>query len=250
MTESLGAPHPATVIAIGLQTRLDDSPSLPATRRIFTNLLGGTLAHNCHIQPASGPAEELAFTAIVPDTTQALSLIRRLLSIQDEFQKTHPDTSARFVVHHGIVFPSAKGYIGSALRSAHSRLIRMPRSTANAATNEFSAYTKTWAAHPIVFWELAEAHETLGLFSFELLHQTEPPAAGNTASDEALQNYLTGRLAEHLGPFAEVLVDAAKRSSASPLQLIEELASEIDDAQAREKFRRDAKDFFANRSSP
>jgi hypothetical protein len=249
MTEALGSPHPATVIAIGLKARLDDSPSLPATRRIFTNLLGGTLAHNCHIQPASAPGEELAFTAVVPDTAQSLSLIRRLLSIQDEFRGTHPDTAARFVVHHGVVFPSDKGYIGSALRSAHSRLTRLPHGVINAATTDFAAYTETWDFHPIVYHKQEAAHETLGLLGFSIEQPEPAPAESKALHDEALLHYLTSRLADHLGPFAEVLVDAAQRSSSTPRQLIEELASEIDDAKARQDFRKDAQDFLYSQPS-
>lgn len=104
MTEPLGAPQSATVIAISLQARGD------LARRRFTDLLSGVLAHSCHIQPATGQNNELAYTAIVPDSTQTLSLLRRLLSLQAEFGRIHPDCAARFMVHHGVIFPAAKNF--------------------------------------------------------------------------------------------------------------------------------------------
>ena len=250
MAAALGSPQPATVIAIGLSSLVAGKQSPPAARVTFANLLGTALANNCHIQPAAGPDEELAFTAIVPDNSQTLSLLRRLQSIQAEFHQIHPTVAARFVVHYGIVFPSAKGYIGSALRSAQSRLLRLPKATTSAATEDFAAHTKTWLAHPISFQKLTGANDDNGLLAFAMDNQanittpatlTDPTTASAPAT---LIAYLTTRLANHLGPIAEILVDAAQRSSTSPSQLITELASEIDDLKARNDFHSDAHAFL------
>ncbi len=239
MSESLGAPQPATVIAIGLSAGSD-----PA-RSHFTDLLGGTLAHTCHIQAASNRDSELAFTAVVPDHAQTLSLLRRLISIQDEFRQTHPECAVRFIVHHGPVFPSAASFVGAALRSAHSRLSRLPVTIAQAATSEFADYVSTWSAHPVTFGKLPLATEIPGLLHFSILTSSSPKSADQPADEEAFLRHITKCLATHLGPFAEVIVDAAKRSSATPRQMIEELASEISDAAAREKFRSDAIEFVS-----
>lgn len=239
MHESLGSLQSATVIAIELHA--GNGPA----RQHFTELLGGTLAHTCHIQPAGSRENELAFTAVVPDHAQTLSLLRRLISVQEEFRQKHPECTLRFVVHHGPVFPSAESFVGAALRSAHSRLGRLPLSITQAATSEFADYAATWTAHPVIFDKLALANEIPGLLHFTILSGNSPKKGEQPASDEAFLRHLTKSLATHLGPFAEVIVAAAQRSSASPRQMIEELASEITDAAAREKFRSDAVQFIS-----
>jgi len=234
VTEQLGAPQSATVIAISLNARGD------LARSRFTDLLSSVLAHACHIQPATGQNNELAYTAIVPDSTQILSLLRRLLSLQAEFGRIHPDCAARFMVHHGIIFPSANNFLGAALRSAHSRLARLPANIPSAATEDFANYAATWASSPVIFSKLFTGNATPTLLAFSIVPSSTKVKTASRAHDEALLHHLTNCLASHIGPFAEVLVDAAKRSSTSTDQLIEELASEISTPNAREKFRSDA----------
>ncbi len=242
MTEPLGAPQSATVIAISLQARGD------LARRRFTDLLSGVLAHSCHIQPATGQNNELAYTAIVPDSTQTLSLLRRLLSLQAEFGRIHPDCAARFMVHHGVIFPAAKNFLGAALRSAHSRLARLPANIPSAATIDFADYVGTWSSQPVIFSKLFTDSAPPTLLAFSIVPSSTPEKANTTTHDEPFLRHLTASLAAHIGPFAEVLVDAAKRSSTSTSQLIEELASEIAPPSAREKFRKDARTFSASPS--
>lgn len=241
MTEQLGAPRPATVIAISLQARGD------LARRRFTDLLGNVLAHSCHIQPATVQNGELAYTAIVPNSTQTLSLLRRLLSLQTEFGQIHPDCAARFLVHHGLIFPSAKNFLGAALRSAHSRLARLPTNIPAVATIDFADYVATWSSQPMLFSKLVTDSTNPGILAFSILPSADAAKALSPDHEEALLRHLTACLAPHLGPVAEVLVDAAKRSSASATQLINELASEIEAPNAREKFRRDAQAFSFSR---
>ena len=225
MTEPLGAPQSATVIAISLQARGD------LARRRFTDLLSGVLAHSCHIQPATGQNNELAYTAIVPDSTQTLSLLRRLLSLQ-----------------HGVIFPAAKNFLGAALRSAHSRLARLPANIPSAATIDFADYVGTWSSQPVIFSKLFTDSAPPTLLAFSIVPSSTPEKANTTTHDEPFLRHLTTSLAAHIGPFAEVLVAAAKRSSTSTSQLIEELASEIGPPSAREKFRQDARTFSASPS--
>lgn len=234
MTEQLGAPQPATVIAISLQARGD------LAKRRFIDLLGTVLAHACHIQPAAGQNGDLSYTAIVPDHTQTLSLLRRLLSLQTEFAQIHPDCAARFVVHHGVIFPAARNFLGAALRSAHSRLARLPPNVPSAATVDFADYVATWSTRPLIFSPLYIDQATTGLLAFSILSNSTTETPPTKVHHEDFLRHLTTCLADHLGPFAEVLVDAAIRSSTSTQQLIDELASEINTPKAREKFRNDA----------
>lgn len=234
MTEQLGAPLPATVIAIKLHASGD------LARRHFIDLLGSVLAHSCHIQAATAQNAELAYTAIVPDQARTLSLLRRLISLQTEFSQIHPDCTVRFIVHHGVIFPAAKNFLGAALRSAHSRLARLPDNVPSAATSDFAEHVATWPGKPLLFSLLHTDSVTPGLLVFSILPNSSPKKPASAAHEEAFLRHLTTCLADHLGPFAEVLVDAAKRSSTGSTQLIEELASEIDAPSAREKFRNDA----------
>lgn len=245
MAETLGLPRAATVVAIGLKIGAEHPLTPAATRMVIANLLAGTLTNNCHLQSASLPDEPAAFTAILPDDSQVLALIRRLQGVQAEFHHTHHDVTVHYVIHHGVVFLGPKGYIGSAMRSAHSRLARLPADIPSAATTDFAAFTETWTTCPIVFEDYDELPLNLGLLAFSL---TDATAAGATRTlDQAtLLTYLTSRLADYIGPFAEVLVDAARRSSSNTNQLIEDLAREIDDPQARQAFQSDAQAFLGN----
>jgi len=248
MAETLGSPRAATVIAIGLKVGAEHPLTPSATRMIISNLLAEALASSCHLQSAPAPDEQTAFTVFLPDETQVPALIGRLQGVQAEFHDTHHDATVHFVVHHGVVFPGPRGYIGSAMRSAHSRLLRLPVQIPSAATTDFAAFTETWATRPILFRDYDELPLSLGLLAFSL---SEANAAGSTRSlDQAsLIAYLTNRLADHLGPFAEVLVDAAQRSSSDTNQLIENLAREIDDPQARRAFLSDARAYPGSFSS-
>ena len=178
MAETLGSPRAATVIAIGLKVGAEHPLTPSATRMIISNLLAGTLANRCHLQSASGPDERAAFTAILPDDAQVPALIRRLQGVQAEFHDTHHDITAHYVIHHGVVFPGPKGYVGSAMRSAHSRLARLPAHILGAATNDFAAFTESWSSRPIVFEDYEELPLNLGLLAFSLI---EASAGDGTA---------------------------------------------------------------------
>ena len=234
MTEQLGAPQPATVIAISMHARSD------LARRHFTDLLGSVMAHACHIQPATGQSGELAYTAIIPDNAQTLSMLRRLLSLQTEFAQSHPDCTTRFIIHHGLIFPSAARFLGAALRSAHSRLARLPANIRSAATVDFAEHVDTWPSKPITFSPLYTDSATVGLMAFSIQPNPDTEKPASLVHEVAFLRHLTTCLANHIGPFAEVIVDAARRSSTGNVQLIEELANEIEAPKAREKFRSDA----------
>jgi len=245
VAETLGLPRAATVIAIGLKVGAEHPLTPAATRLVIANLLAGALTNSCHLQSASGAEEPAAFTAILPDDSQVLALIRRLQSVQAEFHETHHDVTVHYVIHHGVVFPGPKGYIGSAMRSAHSRLARLPADIPCAATIDFAAFTETWASRPIVFRDYDELPLNLGLLAYSLT-DAMIAGAGRSLDQAALLTYLTSRLADYLGPFAEVLVDAARRSSSNTNQLIEDLAREIDDPHARHAFQSDVRAFLGS----
>lgn len=242
--EALAAPRPATVLAIGLSPRQGVLQTGRDVRAGFTTLISGALGHNCHLQAASAINEEFALTAIVPESAQTLALLRRVQSVQEEFMRNHPDTLVRFIVHHGIVFQAANGHAGSAVRSAHSRLARLPRNALHAATIDFVAYTETWPSRSIAFEDLAGVPESSGLVNFTMNVQTTAKRTAAASQQASLLAFLTNRLAVHLGPFAEVLVSAAQRSSATPNQLIEELSREIDEPAARQVFLAEANDYL------
>lgn len=245
--QQLSHPETVTVIAVELKP-IAGGVSSADSRETFTRLLGGAVALVCAVQPAPRTDGELAFTVVLPDTGQCLAVLRRIESIQDEFKRQYPDIAARCIVHHGLAFAvpqtggnSGHSYIGSALRSAHSQLYRLPPSFERAATSEFVAATRNWQSCPITFHPLPGEPASQGLMSFDLESAevlTEPTA------DAALKQFLVQRLAAYLGPFAEVLVEAAQRSANSPINLIKEVAHEISDIPTRERFTADAMDFL------
>lgn len=234
MAAPLGAAAPATVIAVSLKAGLPDHPVASATRQDFANLVGSSLAQGCDIQTSYRSDMELALALIIPAGSQTLSILRRLLNVQADFHRTHADARVRFLAHHGIVFPSAAGHIGSSLRQAHARLNRMASGIDRAATTDFANFCAPWAAQHISFRQFAQ--DEPGIVSFRL-KATPLANAADDRIDDALVEHLTSCLAAHLGPFASVIVNAARRSSTTPRQLLEELCNEIDDPQARARFR-------------
>lgn len=243
MSVALGAPKPATVIAINL-SGLSGRPVALAARQQLTELIGSSLANSCHIQPAASLGDNLDLSLILPDSSQVLSILRRVLGVQADLHQMHPESPVRFIVHHGLVFPSNHSHVGSSLRQAHGKLGRLPQAIRHAATTDFSNFAETWSAHHIIFDRFPEATIDPGLLSFTLTSTAPARAAANRQIDEALLQHLTNSLATHLGPFASVIVDAAQRASTNGQQLIDELCHEIEDPLARARFRSDAQDFL------
>lgn len=247
MNNTLSPPRPATVLAIGISPRHSVFQTPAAAIREFTALITESLGNNCHIQRSADGQAGFALTGIVPDHAQTLSPLRRLDRVQSEFHRSHPDIQVRYIVHHGVVFQSPGGHSGSALRSAHSRLLRLPVHLDKAATLDFVAFTETWPSQTIRFEEIPNLPEGSGLLAFQL------PAPGNDTPMQAVSGlspaqcrYITTQLAEHLGPFAEVLVSTAQRTCTSTQQLIIELSREIDAPAARADFLAKAQAFPAD----
>lgn len=236
MDTPLGGPAPATVVAINLQSTRPGRSLEQVARQTFTQLISAALAHSCHIQPADSQNGEMNLALIIPDTSQALTILRRLFGVQTDINVRHPESSARFIVHHGIVFPSNNAYIGSSLRHAHAKLGRLPSPIDHAATSDFVSFTKPWAAHHISFAPFAEAGVDPALLNFSLASPAAPKEAGRPPIDAAFVRHLSHCLATHMGPFASVMVEAAQRTSHTSQQLLEELANEIDDPQAKANF--------------
>lgn len=252
--QAIGTPQPASVVAIGLACRQTGMATPRASREIFATQIGSALVQSCHIQTAPAADGELALTIIVPETTQILSLLRRIESLREEFERNLPALITRLVVHHGIVFPTAQGHMGAVLRAALARLQNLPKLAGNVhtvATGNFIAYARTWPANDLHF-ESESCGEQYDLYKFTLA--SAAPSAAPEATPESAPHdwvsYLTGRLAEHLGPFAQVLVDSARRSSKTPEHLAREVASEIDDIPVRERFLSDALGYLRQYRQP
>ena len=235
MSDSLNTPQPATVFALSLD-RLRGTESWGSLEKAFSGRLGATVAGICSI--AKLPDEENpSYLAVVIDgTAQALAPLRRLLALQQDFAQSHPDCRVRLLAHHGLVFASSGGFLGSAVRAARRRLGQIPAECTAAASEEFVAYAMAWKGAPVVFPPL-EAVRGLYAVAFTTPQGT---GEGSAASLENLAPRFKSLLAVHLGPFAEVLTDAALRTARSPHQLIEELAAEIDREADRQIFRTQA----------
>ncbi|MCB1910233.1 MAG: hypothetical protein KDG53_00045 [Rhodocyclaceae bacterium] len=240
MDQTLGAAAPATVITLRLGARTQGRPLQAATCQNFANLIGNSLRQGCHIQPTVRNDAEMSLALIVPVTSQTLTILRRLLAVQAELHRMRADARMSFLVHHGIVFPSGGNYIGSALRHARAKLARLPEHIEHGATSDFAGFAQSWDAQPIRFEKFADPDIDPGVLRFTLAATPGAATQGTPLADGAFVERLKRCLAEHLGPFATVVVDAALASSTTPRQLVEELCSEIDDAQARARFRNEA----------
>lgn len=193
----------------------------------------------------------LLLSGVVPDQAQSLAPLRRMQAIQAQFHRQQAHLQVRYVVHYGLVFQSPSGAIGSALRSAHSRLQRLPAQVDVAATTDFLAFAQTWPGQAIQFDNIPDVAPDSGFqaFSFSatpkaIIKPAPKPAPEPAAS--ALRHFLSAQLTEHLGPFAEVLVASAEQTCSSPLQLIVTLSHEIDNPKAREVFLERARQFLSD----
>lgn len=240
--EAIAPPQPASVIAISLGCRLAGKTPPRASLEIFVTQIGSALVQSCDIRAVAAPDGDLLLTIIVPETTQILSLLRRIASVRQEFERNLPTLITRQVIHHGIVFPTRQGPMGAVLRAAHTRLqslAKLPGTIQTVATDNFIAYTRSWPGQtPDLHVASQPCCKQYDIFEFSL--NGNPPPSASDKTPEDWTTYLTERLAEHLGPFARVLVDSASRSSSTPEQLAQEVASEIDEKPLRERFLSDA----------
>jgi hypothetical protein len=256
MSKELGHPEVVTIVAIDLKPR-QGSTSSPGSRAAFARLLSVELAQACVLQSESRQGAEPASTAVVTGADQTLAILHRLTNLQAEFGLAFPGSALRFVAHHGLVFTApgnqSKSYLGSGVRSAHSHLNRLPESLQRAVTEEFVSATQLWDDCPLHFEPLLDAEQAPatsslppGLMRFSLASEcvAKPEPAMN--DDLELKRYLTESLTTYLGPFAEILVDAAHRSGLSATSLVDEVSREISDLPARVRFRDEAMNFLAH----
>jgi len=249
----LGKAQSFIVIAIELRAR-DGGAASETGRQDFAALLGSALAHACTLQPCDRHDESWACTALIPDTGQTLALLRRLEKVLETFRARHPGDLARFLVHYGLAFASRPGqskiYFGSALRAAHSHLGRLPTELERGATTEFLLVARSWRRTTVHFQELPPAQQHLGLHPFTLDRppQENPPI--HLGREAALHDFLASRLATHMGPFAQVLVDSARMSAKTLEDFIEETAREIDDREVRRGFRHEALNYLRSLNGP
>ena len=144
-----------------------------------------------------------------------------------------------FLVHHGIVFPSGGSYIGSALRQARApSLPGCPEHIEHGATSDFAGFAQSWDAQPIRFEKFADPDIDPGVLRFTLA-ATPVPRPGHAAGRRRRRG-----TPEALPGGASGALYGGRRRGARfehpPRQLVEELCSEIDDAQARARFRNEA----------
>jgi hypothetical protein len=242
----LGRQQSFIVIAIELNAHGGGAAS-EESRRDFAGLLGAGVAHACSLQTAERHDGGWACTALIPDTGQTLALLRRMEDILADFRRRHPDAHARFVVHYGLAFATQPGnkrtYIGSAVRAAHSHLKRLPPAYDRAASGEFSALAKAWSSGSIEFTDLPLPLAELGLFGFNL-KRGEQRDRSDPEIAAALRNHLAESLATHIGPFAQILVESAQRSSKSLDDFIVEVAREIDEKAVRARVKDEARAYL------
>ena len=96
MDQTLGAAAPATVITLRLWARTQGRPLQAATCQNFANLIGNSLRQGCHIQPTVRNDAEMSLALIVPVTSQALTILRRLLAVQAELHRMRADARMSF----------------------------------------------------------------------------------------------------------------------------------------------------------
>lgn len=254
---AISPPRPATVLAIEIRPRGSAPPGIDHVAAALVAQLSATLGDDCHIQQERSSGSTIALSGVVPDQAQSLSPLRHMQAMQIAFHHQQPDLRLRYVVHYGLVFQSASGAIGSALRFAHSRLQRLPPHVDTAATRDFLAFAETWPGRAIQFDDIPDVAEDTGFQAFSF--SAEPPALAEpapapgtpsaAAADPALApltRYLCTQLTEHLGPFAEVLVASAEQKCNTPLQLIVSLSHEIDNPKAREIFLEKARRYLSD----
>ncbi len=250
---ALSPPRPATVLAIQVRRRPLADAVAPGVLDTVVDQLAAVLGSDCLIQRESPTFDGVVLSGVVPDQAQALAPLRRMQAVQAELHQQQPDLHIRYVVHYGLVFQSANGVIGSALRSAHSRLQRLPSHVDTAATQDFLAFAATWPGQAIQFDNLPNVAEDSGFqaFSFSAQPKSAPapaqaPAPGTADDPSPLRQFLCAQLTEHLGPFAEVLVATAESKCSTPLQLIVSLSHEIDNPRAREVFLEKAREYLSD----
>lgn len=256
MSKELGHPEVVTIVAINLKPRQGGTAS-PGSREAFARLLSGELAQACALQSEGRQGAEPAYTAVVTGADQTLAILQLLINLQAEFGLAYPGSVLRFVAHHGLVFTApgnqSKSYLGSGVRSAHSHLNRLPESLQYAVTEEFVSATRLWDACPMHFEPLKGAEPSAamsspppGMMRFTLASEGVAKPKSGTHDDDELKRFLTQLLTSYLGPFAEILVDAAHRSGLSPASLVDEISREISDLPARVRFREEAMDFLTH----
>ena len=245
-SQQLGRQQSFIVIAIELTARAG-GPAAEDSRQAFASLLGAGVAHACTLQPAERHNGAWACTALIPNTGQTLALLRRMEDILADFRPLHPDAYARFVIHYGLAFATQPGnkknYIGSAVRAAHSHLKRLPQEYERAASGEFAVLANTWSSDSIQFNELPAPLADLGLFNFSL-NRGERQYKPEEEVEAAMHAHLEKLLASHIGPFAQVLVESARRSSKSLDDFIVEVAREIDEKSVRTRVKDEARAYL------
>lgn len=240
MSHDMQKPILASVLALEV---LGDS-SQPADAQ-----LPGLLRHlhalngqHCSLQLQARGSAGKALTLIMPPDVQVGSALRRSLTAIEDFEQATPGSRVCALIHHGVVFAAHEGgqavHVGSAVRLAHSALRRLEGSQRLAASADFFQHARDWANSPLRFTALSGAAAAEGLQALSLSSEEAAPSALNQ-DDDALREFLNARLAAEVGPFASVLVEAARRVAPSASALVLELAQEIESHQGRDDFTRE-----------
>lgn len=261
------APVLATVVAMELKPIVGDSCSSQSVAT-FAGMLSSALALTCNVQRFDQAGEQTAYTLVLPPESQTTNVLRRLMGVANEFGQVHGDVIVRFVVHSGVVFPGTgdkRTYVGSAIRSAHNMLRRLPVSVSQAATKEFVGYVGTLPSSPIRFSSLSggtldgtadgtkDGTTADDLSALSIAPESSPDKGKeNTGAvavtDADLAQFLSTRLAEDVGPFASVLVDSAQKLATTTNLMIGELLHEIENSEARERFEQDVHVYLKQRA--
>lgn len=257
----MSSPKQVSVIALGLAQVPGEvaSEQAGARERELMAALASALAQQATIQIAGRSGEAPEVSVIVPSEASAGVVLRRLTTLLAGFDASHPGVQPRYVAHCGILFETRHAdrtaYMGSALRSAHSTLRRLPLTVSAAATRDFAQFVATWDRAPLRFTPLTGTAASDGLQGIVMEQQDDGGdwlktafASSVSTADDAFRQYLYQRLADELGPFARVLVDTALRANASVSDAVLDVSREIEKLDARVAFQTDCEKYLRERS--
>lgn len=243
MNTSMQKPILASVVALEVRS-MPGSQGEAALNGLLRHI--HTLANqNCSIQLQARNNAAHGITVIMPPETQVGSVLRRCLHAMKNFEADYPGSQAHALIHHGVVFMAEEdgqvSHVGSAIKLAHSSLRRLENQNPLVASADFCKHAREWSDRLFRLSPLGGAAASEGLHALHLIDtgNDQPKTAQIPPEHPALLAFLNARLAADVGPFASVLVEAARSIAPSAKALVLELAQEVDAPQARDDFTRD-----------
>lgn len=238
MSTDMQKPVLATVVALEIEsahTELAEAALKDLLLRLRT-----LSSHSSSVQLQARNGAANAISVVLPPEIKVGSALRRCQAAAQECERQFTGIRIKTLVHHGVVFAGQQGaqlsYVGSAIRLAHSSLRRFEASHALVASADFVAHAREWANSPLSFTPLAGVAASEGLQAITIQDTETDSPSGLSSNNPELLAFLNDRLAADVGPFARVLVESARLVAGSVSALISELAHEVEEAGARERF--------------